>query len=204
MESINKIIIAILIAGLSTPLLAQDLQQEAFNTSYDLEYYGEYTKAAEAIKKGYDEKSYEINMRAGWLHYMAGQNIESQQYYKKAITLKPNSIEAKFGYVYPTIVLGNMDQVIAEYKNILKIDPQNTTANYRMGLIYYERKDFQSAYNYFDKVVNLIPMGYDALLMYAWTNYQLGKAKEAKTLFKKTLLISPSSESALEGMSMLK
>lgn len=204
MESINKIIIAILIVGLSSSLLAQDTQQDAFNASYDLEYYGEYAKAAEAIKKGYDDKSYEINMRAGWLHYLAGLNIESQQYYKKAITLKPGSIEAKFGFIYPTLVLGNVDQVIEQYKNILKIDPQNTIANYRMGLIYYEKKDFQFAYNYFDKVVNLIPMGYDALLMYAWTNYQLGKLKEAKTLFKQTLLISPSSESALEGMSLLK
>ncbi len=183
---------------------AQNKEQDAFNNSYTLEYYGEYTEAAKAIKKDYDEKSYETNIRAGWLHYEAGLYVESQNYYKKAIGLKPNSIEAKLGYIYPAAALGNWDQVVEQYKNILKVDPQNTTANYRLGLIYYERKDFKSAYTYFEKVVNIYPFGYDALLMYAWSNFQLGKTKEAKVLFKKSLLLYPTSESALQGLSLIK
>ena len=143
-------------------------------------------------------------MRAGWLHYAAALYTESQNYYKKAIALKPYSIEAKLGYVYPAAALGNMDQVIDQYNNILEIDPQNSTVNYRLGLIYYNKKDYKAAYKYFEKVVNLYPFGYDALLMYAWSNYQLGKNKETKILFKKVLLLVPNSQSALEGLSLIK
>lgn len=206
MEILKKIMFATSFAIITlNNVNAQDAAiQEAFNNSYTLEYKGEYAKAAEAIKKVYDEKSYEINLRAAWLNYEAGFYTESQNYYKKAVVLKPYSLEAKFGYIYPTAALGNMDQVIVQYNKILEIDPQNTSANYRMGLYYYDKKDFQSAYKYFEKVVNLYPFGYDALLMYAWANYQLGKTKEAKVLFKKALLLSPTSKSALEGLNLIK
>lgn len=206
MENLKNIMFAasIIIVILNTASAQNATQQEAFNNSYTLEYKGEYIKATEAIKKGYDEKSYETNLRAGWLNYEAGLYVESQNYYKKAIALKSNSLEAKFGYIYPATALGNMDQAIAQYNEILEIDPHNTTANYRMGLIYYDKKDFKSAYKYFEKVVNLYPFGYDALLMYAWSNYQLGKNKEAKILFKNALLLSPYSQSAIDGLSLIK
>lgn len=205
MENLRKImfLISIIISTLNS-IYAQDALQEAFNTSYTLEYKGEFGKAAEAIKKGYDEKSYEANLRAGWLNYEAGLYVESQNYYKKAIALKPNSLEAKFGYISPATALGNMDQVISQYNKILEIDPKNSTANYKVGLIYYDKKDFQSAYKYFESVVNLYPFGYDALLMYAWANFQLGKNKEAKILFKKVLLVSPYSTSAIDGLGLIK
>lgn len=206
MENLKKILFAALVAffSLNTLYSQEGSLQEAFNNSYTLEYNGEYMKAVQAINKEYDEKSYGTNLRAGWLNYLAGLYIESQNYYKKAIALKPNSIEAKLGYIYPATALGNMDQVIAQYKKILEIDPQNSTANYQMGLIFYDKKDFQSAYNYFEKVVNLYPFGYDALLMYAWSNFQLGKNKEAKILFKNALLLSPYSQSAIDGLSLIK
>ncbi|MDP1745907.1 MAG: tetratricopeptide repeat protein [Bacteroidota bacterium] len=207
MENLKKILFVTLIAffSLNKTIYSQEVSmQEAFNNSYTLEYNGEYMKAVEAIKKGYDEKSYGANLRAGWLNYEAGLYIESQNYYKKAIALKPNSIEAKLGYIYPAKALGNMDQVIAQYKKILETDPQNSTANYQMGLIFYDKKNFRSAYKYFEKVVNLYPFGYDALLMYAWSNFQLGKNKEAKILFKNALLLSPYSQSAIDGLSLIK
>ena len=206
MENLKKITVAVsIVIGTLNSIRAQEsAQQDVFNNSYALEYKGEYLKAAEAFKKGYDEKSYETNMRAGWLHYEAALYTESLNYYKKAIALKPYSIEAKFGYIYPAAALGNMDQVVAQYNSILEIDPQNTTANYQMGLVNYNKKDYKEAFRYFEKVVNLYPFGYDALLMYAWSNYQLGKTKEAKVFFKKSLLLVPNSQSALEGLSLIK
>jgi tetratricopeptide (TPR) repeat protein len=206
MEALKKITLSfsIVMASLIT-LNAQDAkQQEAFTTSYTLEYNGDYQKAIDAIKKVYDEKSYELNLRAGWLNYEAALYIESQQFYQKAISLNPNSIEAKLGYIYPATALGNKDQVINQYSEILKIDTQNATANYQLGLYYYYKKDYKKGINYFEKLVTLSPSGYDALLMYAWTEFQLGKTIEAYQLFNKVLLISPNDKSALEGLALIK
>jgi len=178
--------------------------QEAFSSSYTYEYAGDYTKAIDVIKKLYSDKSYDINIRLAWLSYMNGLFTESQSYYQKAITLMPLSIEAKLGYVYPASALGNWDQVSTQYKEILKIDPKNTTANYRLGLIYYGKKEYSTAYKYFETVVNLYPFDYNNTLYFAWTNYFMGKTREAKVLFNKVLLIQPNDASALEGLSLIK
>ncbi|MEZ5148221.1 MAG: hypothetical protein R2759_14455 [Bacteroidales bacterium] len=76
---------------------------------------------------------------------MAGYFTESLAYYQRCIDLKPLSLEAKFGYVYPASAIGNWEQVKKQYNDILAIDPQNTTANYRLGSIYYGNEDYTTA-----------------------------------------------------------
>ena len=189
--------------GMGYSFSQNDIIAEAFSQSYQYEYKADYSKAISAVKGVYSDKSYEINLRLGWLHYGSGLFTESQAYYQKAIDLMPYSIEARLGYVYPASALGNWEQVVTQYKKILETDPQNSTANYRLGNIYYGKKDYQTSYKHFEKVVNLFPFGYDALIMFAWTNYFLGKTKEAKVLFNKVLLVSPADQSALEGLGLI-
>ena len=178
--------------------------QAAFSKSYQYEYRGNFTDAITALKTIYQEDSYEINVRLGWVTYLAGLFTESSAYYQKAIALKPYSIEAKLGLANPASALGNWDQVMAQYNEILTIDPQNTTANYRMGSIYYGRKDYTRAEKYLEKVVNLYPFDYDSNILFAWTNLKLGKLREASVLFNKVLLIKPADSSALEGLGLIK
>lgn len=185
---------------------AQDYQvlQDAFSKSHAYEARGNFADAIASLKKVYLEDSYEINLRLGWVTYLAGLFTESSAYYQKAINLKPYAIEAKFGYVNPASALGNWDQVVAQYNEILKIDPQNTLANYRMGSIYYGRRDFVKAEKYLEKVVNLYPFDYDSMVLFAWTNLKLGKLREAQVLFNKVLLNKPRDPSAVEGLSLIK
>ncbi len=187
-------------------LLAQDKNplEEAFKTSYAHESNAEYSKAAEVLKKVYDESSYELNLRLGWLDYQAGLFTESIAFYNKSILLMPMSIEARLGFVLPAAALGNWNQVITRYNEILKIDPNHYTVNYRMGLIYYGKQDYQTAYKYLEKIANLYPFDYDALQMFGWTNYKLGKLREAKLLFGKALLNKPGDASAREGYDLIK
>lgn len=177
--------------------------QEAFSNSYTLEESGDYSGAVAALKAVYDEESYALNLRLGWLSYMGGMFTESSAYYQKAILLKPLSLEAKFGLVYPAATVGNWEQVKKQYADVLTIDPQNTTANYRLGSIYYGNGEYQRAMLYLEKVVNLYPFDYDALVMFGWTHFQLGKFREAEVLFKQALLNQPQGQSALEGLEAL-
>ncbi len=190
----------------SNTVQAQDQSslEAAFSNSYKMEVKGEYEAAIKGLQEVYSETSYQINLRLGWLHYLAGLFTESLAYYQKTITLMPYAIEAKLGYVYPAAALGNWEQVMKQYKAILTIDPQNTTANYRMGSIYYGRKDYATAFKYLEKVVNLYPFDYNGVVLLAWTNYQMGRTREAKILFQKALLISPGDASATEGLGLIK
>lgn len=177
---------------------------DAFTQSYYFEKVVNYTSAVASIKKVYDPNSYEINLRLGWLTYNAGLYKESMNYYQVAINLMPVSIEARMGYVNSAAAFGNMNQVMEQCTKIQEINPQHSIANYRMGYIYYDKKDYPTAYKYFEKVVNLYPFTYDGLLMFAWTNSQLGKTREAQVFFNKVLLLSPGDKSAMEGLSLIK
>ncbi len=208
MENLKQRTIAIILVFLFAATLTQAQTtkeiQDAFTQGYTYETSGEYSKAVDIMKKVYSEDSYEINLRLGWLTYLSGLFTESQAYYQKAINLKPYSIEAKFGYVYPVSVLGNWDQVIKQYKDILKIDPQNTLANYRMGSYYYGKEDYITAKKYVQKVVNLYPFDYDSVVLLGWICLKKGEYREAKVLFNKTLMIQPEDESATKGLSLIK
>lgn len=178
--------------------------QEAFSKSQQYESRGNFTDAIAVLKSAYQEDSYETNLRLGWVTYLAGLFTESSAYYQKAIKLKPYSIEAKLGFANPASALGNWDQVVAQYNDILAIDPQNTLVNYRMGSIYYGRNDYVKAEKHLEKVINLYPFDYDSMILYAWTNFKLGKFREAQVLFNKVLLNKPGDTSALEGLSLIK
>lgn len=175
----------------------------AFESSYALEGKGEYTKAIAAVQKVYAERSYEINLRLAWLHYSAGLFSESCNYYNKCISLMPMAIEPKIGYVYPASALGEWNKVLTQYLEILKIDPSNSTVNYKIGLIYYGKKEYKTAHKYFEKVVNLYPFDYSGLLYLGWTKYFLGDTQKAKALFRKVLLYAPNDTSALEGLGLI-
>ncbi len=176
--------------------------QEAFSKSYELEAKGDFKLAADEIKALYKENSYEINLRLGWLNYMAGNFNESIAFYKKAMVLMPYADEPKFGYIFPLSALGRWDEVIGLYNQILENSPHNTKAMYYLGTIYYNRTQFDKAISHFKQIVDLYPFDYDGLLMYAWTNLKLGKKKEAKDLFQKVLLNKPNDTSAMEGLTL--
>ena len=177
--------------------------KDAFQQSYIQEATGEISAAINSLKGVYDEKSYEINLRLGWLSYQAGSFTESIAYYNKAIDLMPYAIEPRFGIVYPGAAMGNWTMVMKQYEKILEISPNNSIAMHRLGLIFYGKEDYESAKKYFEKVANLFPFDYDALTMLGWTYFKLNNIREAKVLFQKALLHTPGGTSAMEGLDLL-
>jgi tetratricopeptide (TPR) repeat protein len=182
----------------------QTVLETAFSKSYVLEKSSDFKGAADALKKVYDESLYEINLRLGWLTYNAGALDESATYYSRAQKLMPYSEEARYGLILPLAAQGKWSEVIKLYDEILVVNPNNTVALYRLGMIYYSRKDYNKAQPLFKKVVDMYPFGYDGLLMLAWTTYFLGNSNQAKVLFNKVCLYNPGDKSALEGLGLIK
>jgi tetratricopeptide (TPR) repeat protein len=204
MKLLKKTIAAIIIL-ISLNVQAQDKTlMNAFSQSYDYEVALKYDAAISTLMAVYNPSSYEINLRLGWLNYLKGANQESVTYYKKAMLLMPAATEPLWAMINPLTALENWNEIGKTYLIILKLDPQNVTANYNLGLIFYYRKDYVSAKKYFDVALNQYPFGYNNMLMSAWTNYFLGNKNDALTLFNKTLLYSPNDKSALEGLSLIK
>lgn len=207
MEFLRKKLILIGFTIVSFSTLAQVNQEAlelAFSRSYQHEKTGDFSAAMDDLKKVFNESSYEMNLRLGWLNYNAGLFDESIIFYSNANKLKPYSEEARFGLISPLAALGRWNEVIEMYNNILEINPNNTVALYRLGLVYYGRKDYSKANPLFKKVVDLYPFGYDGLLMLGWTSYFLGNYNQAKVLFNKVKLYNPNDASANEGLQLIK
>ncbi|WP_083631120.1 tetratricopeptide repeat protein [Labilibacter marinus] len=207
METLKRLFAVAFLILLTNSAIAQSANyeklREAFKTSYEKEAFEKWDAAIEPLIKAYVEDSYECNLRLGWLYYSAANHTESQKYYKKAIDLKPFSIEAKFGLIYPEYALGNMQKVIYLYNEILTAAPNNTQALYQLGTVYFYAGEYDRAAKLYSKVVDLFPFGYDALIMLAHTNYHLKKFREAKVLYNKVLLYNPEDAAALESLKLL-
>jgi len=207
MEFLRKLLVFSIISIVAYPAFSQANQaaiETAFSKSYAHEKSGDFSAAMDELKKVLDKSSYELNLRLGWLNYNAGMFDESIIFYSTAQKLKPYSEEARFGLILPKAALGRWNEVIDLYDKILEVNQNNTVALYRLGLVYYGRKDYIKAQPLFKKVVDLYPFGYDGLLMLGWTSYFLGKNNEAKILFNKVKLYNPGDASATEGLSLIK
>ncbi|RZL02369.1 MAG: tetratricopeptide repeat protein [Hymenobacter sp.] len=178
------------------------LASAAFATSYAAEAKGNYDDAIGALRGSY-ANLYEQNLRLGWLYFLAKNYTTSAAYYQKAIEQRPYAIEPKFGLVKPLNALGQVERMLGLYTAILQVDPQNTQANYWTGVIYLNRKQFDKAARFFEKVVNLYPFDYDTNLSLAFTYLSLGKKTEARALYNKVLLIRPGDAQAQAGLKRL-
>lgn len=174
--------------------------QKAFQNSYNEESKKNYAEAISDVMPFYAENNYEINLRIGWLYYLAKNYTASQNYYTRAINARPNAVEAKFGLIKPLSLLSSWEKVMEQYNNILKIDPQNTQANYWAGIIIYNRKQYAAASKYFAKVVALYPFDYDGNHMLGWSLLFSGRKPEAKACFERALLIKPGDTSSIDGL----
>ncbi len=174
--------------------------QEIFRASYAAEADSNFDKSINALKVQYDESSYLMNVRLGWLYYLNGEYYESIDYYRKAISVMPYAVEAKLGIALPMSMLGNWEDIIGIYEEILTIDPQNAITNYRLGLIYYIRQNYEKALPYVQRVANMYPYDYYSVVLLGWINLQIGKTREARVLFEKALQIIPGDPSAQEGL----
>lgn len=185
------------------PMKAEPSRSAIFAKSYEYEANKQYVEAIEVLKQ-VKADIYAVNLRLGWLYYNKGDYKVSLLYYTKAIQLRPNSIEPRFGYVLPAAKMKDWVKVGKQYDSILKLDPNNTKANYYRGLMYFNVGDYAKAEPYFDRVEQLYPFDYDIVILSAWNAYYMKNLEKAKILFNQALLIQPNSASAAEGISLLK
>jgi tetratricopeptide (TPR) repeat protein len=176
----------------------------AFSESYKAELAGNYAVAVSEIRSIYQAGSYPMNARLGWLLFLSKQYTESVGFYEKAIKLKPDCLESRFGLIKAHNALENWGKVKEQYEAILKIDSQNTTALYWLGVLLYNRKDYEGAAKNFERIVNLYPMDYGSVIMLAWSRFYQTRMTEARDLFNLALLLSPNDASANSGLSQIK
>jgi tetratricopeptide (TPR) repeat protein len=184
----------------------QDNRIAAFNNSIAQAEKGNYSEAIKELTNIYSNYSndYLMNLRLGYLYYLTKKYDESIKYYSKAVELKKyQCVEAYLGQILPLAAKEKWNDVALIYEKILSLDPNNYTANLRMGQILMNRKEYKSADQYFAKVYRLYPSDYETNLSYGWNLFYLNRKSEAKERFIYVLMVSKDDVSAEEGLNLV-
>ena len=180
---------------------------DAFHESLKHEAAQDYKKSLQALEGIYKESKddYLMNLRLGWLSYLAKKYEESKNYYTQAFALSKNkSVEALLGRTYPLAALDDWDGVVAMYEAALKLDPMNYTANLHLGQTYLNKANYSEAKNYLEKAYAYYPGLYDVNLSLGWTYYYLRDKQKAAALLTTALMLSPGDTLATKGLRLLK
>lgn len=174
----------------------------AFRKSYEFEATANYSAAAKELEL-LSEKSYEVNLRLGWLNYLQKKYPASVVFYKQAINQASKSIEARLGLIYPLTAMENWDELMNLYKEIIQIDPHHTKANYWLASGYFLRKEYSPAAEHAQRILNLYPFDYDTNLLMGKILLTRGKMDEAKKFYQRALYFNPSNKELEDLISKL-
>jgi serine/threonine protein kinase len=128
-----------------------------------------------------------------WTPYKRFPHEQAIQSYRRAIELNPNFDEAhhQLGFVY--LHIGLLDRAQQEIEKALAINPANTLARYRLGVINMCRAKYEEAFEIF----NSTPRAMNPSLLAFYTSnalFRLGRNEEASEIIEKFFKDYPKDE----------
>jgi serine/threonine protein kinase len=123
-----------------------------------------------------------------WTPYKRFPHEQAIQSYRRAIELNPNFDEAhhQLGFIY--LHIGLLDKAQQEIEKALAINPGNTLARYRLGVINMCRARYEEAFQIF----NSTPRDMNPSLLAFYTSnalFRLGRNEEASEIIEKSKTI---------------
>jgi len=131
-----------------------------------------------------------------WTPYKRFPHEQAVQAYKRALELNPNLGEAhhQLGFVY--LHIGLLDKGWQEIQRALAIDPGNSLARYRLGVIDMCRGQYEEAFQIF----NTTPLEKSPSLLASYTStalFRLGRNEEASAIIEQFFKDYPNDEGGL-------
>ncbi|AEH44024.1 Tetratricopeptide TPR_1 repeat-containing protein [Thermodesulfatator indicus DSM 15286] len=167
--------------------------QQAFRDSYRYEKMASYQDAIDALLPVYQKypKFYLVNLRLGWLYYLAGKYRNSIDYYEKALSIKPSSFEALLGLSLPYMAQKNWPKVEELMRRLIREDTYNYYGNLRLAIALRLQNKADHAERVMRKMLQRYPTSVLFLVELGQDLWWQGKQNEARRVFRQVLLLSP-------------
>lgn len=155
MNSIVAILFAVVAAA---PAPSAEKEMTVFAESYDAERAADYAKAYDVLQAIDSKKpSYLLEVRRGWLKYLAGDYDQSRRHYQNAMRISPKAVEPRLGFTLPTMALKKYDEAEMTVRSILSTDPSNYTARLRLTYLLRLQGKFRPARELNTTLLELYP-----------------------------------------------
>jgi tetratricopeptide (TPR) repeat protein len=151
-----------------------------------------YTEAIKVLAPLYQKyaNGYNLNLRLGWLFFLNKNYQNSNNYYKKAIRIKPYSIEAKLGLLKIYLYTEDYDKAQILSSEILKQDFYNYYANlYAIKMLLLTKK-YSIAKKHIEKMLNIYPTDISFLVQLS-VIYKHNKNPLLQELYRDILILDP-------------
>ncbi len=193
------ILICLFSSGISLAASSGDVPK-AYSDSYRFEKMGAYQDAIKAIMPLYRRHpdQYLLNLRLGWLYYLAGRNGDSTVYYRRAVKILPGSIEARLGLSLPLMAKADWSGVEELMYQVIRSDHYNFYGNLRLAKALRLQKKPSLAEKVTRKMLDLYPSSVDFLVELGADLTAQGKKQKAIQIFNTVLLLDPQNVAARE------
>lgn len=84
-----------------------------------------------------------------------GARYSAECYFDRAIRFKPNDVVVRMIYGNHLLKAGQPDRAMEQFKVAVSLQPENPNANYNLGLLYVQKKDYEQAKTYAKKAYEL-------------------------------------------------
>ena len=135
--------------------------------------------------------------------YDRGLYSEAVAAFDEALSLDPGYIDAWLwqGKAYGR--LGATDRAMSAYQRVLNIRPDHAEANYALGLISYERRQYPAAEQHLRRALATDAGNADAYFYLASIHHRQGQCREPREFYQKALSIQPAHYDARQGLTAL-
>ena len=125
--------------------------------------------------------------------YLAEQgNPLAEEFYRSAIELRPQSVEARYNLAIFLQEESRNEQALQLYREILTIDSTNATASFNQGFIYLEYLSaYDSAEYWFTQAIEHLPYYHQAFLNRGLARESLGDVTGALADYTEALKLKP-------------
>jgi len=161
---------------------------------------GVYRDAIKAIMPLYRQYpgQYLLNLRLGWLYYLAGKQGDSIIYYRKAVKILPGSIEARLGLSLPLMAKADWGSVEELMYQVIRDDHYNFYGNLRLAMALRFQKKPALAEKVSRQMLGIYPCSVVFLVELGSALTAQGEKQKAIEDFNRVLLLDPQNVSARE------
>ena len=182
-KTLHTFILALLV---SQAVYAEDKQ---WKESYLLEAKAKYQQAEDKMQQlaNKDGRNEFVQLRLAWLNYLQANYNDSKDYYKKALRINPNSLDARLGIVKPLLAQQRWLEAEKYNTKVLKNAPLNITANLNQFAIDEHNKQWNKLKKHTSYFVSRFPSNTSALVYLARSYAWLKNKSKAKKVYNQVL-----------------
>lgn len=154
---------------------------------------GDYKTAMSCFARGarVDPRHAAFPLHMGAVHCRQGKYAEGADYYRRALSLKPDYVEAHSGLASALLEQGKTSEAIASYRCALDLNPDRAALHYNLGVVYQRRFEPDQAESWFRQAIALQPDHAAAHNGLGVALVEQGKGEEAQAMFRQAISLAP-------------